>query len=83
MLRAVLSSEIDVDKVAYLSDDSVMTGVRYGLGLISMRCSARFVRQIPTTSSAASPAWVLRTKGLQPPRVLFLPGTGCSVGDSS
>jgi HD superfamily phosphohydrolase len=33
VLRAVLSSEVDVDKVAYLTDDSLMSGVRYGLGV--------------------------------------------------
>lgn len=33
VLRAVLSSEVDVDKVAYLTDDSLMSGVRYGLGM--------------------------------------------------
>ena len=33
VLKAMLSSEVDVDKVSYLSDDSLMSGVRYGLGL--------------------------------------------------
>jgi HD superfamily phosphohydrolase len=33
LLAGLLSSAIDVDKVAYLQDDSVMTGARYGLGI--------------------------------------------------
>jgi HD superfamily phosphohydrolase len=33
VLSGILSSPIDADKVAYLTDDSIMTGVRYGLGI--------------------------------------------------
>jgi HD superfamily phosphohydrolase/tRNA A-37 threonylcarbamoyl transferase component Bud32 len=33
LLRGVLDSQIDADKIAYLTDDSIMTGVRYGLGM--------------------------------------------------
>lgn len=33
LLRGVLDSPIDTDKFAYLTDDSTMTGVRYGLGI--------------------------------------------------
>jgi HD superfamily phosphohydrolase/tRNA A-37 threonylcarbamoyl transferase component Bud32 len=33
ILKGILDSPIDADKVAYLSDDSAMTGVRYGLGM--------------------------------------------------
>jgi HD superfamily phosphohydrolase len=33
VLAGIISSPIDVDKVSYLHDDSMMTGVRYGLGL--------------------------------------------------
>ena len=33
VLAGIISSPIDVDKVSYLHDDSMMSGVRYGLGL--------------------------------------------------
>jgi serine/threonine protein kinase len=33
LLRGILDSQIDADKIAYLTDDSIMTGVRYGLGM--------------------------------------------------
>jgi HD superfamily phosphohydrolase len=33
VLAGVMSSPIDADKVAYLTDDSRLTGVRYGLGI--------------------------------------------------
>jgi HD superfamily phosphohydrolase len=33
LLSGVLSSSVDVDKVSYLTDDSVMTGVRFGHGI--------------------------------------------------
>jgi HD superfamily phosphohydrolase len=33
ILRGLISSPVDADKLAYLSDDSAMTGVRYGLGI--------------------------------------------------
>lgn len=33
LLAGVISSSVDVDKVSYLTDDSVMTGVRFGHGI--------------------------------------------------
>jgi HD superfamily phosphohydrolase/tRNA A-37 threonylcarbamoyl transferase component Bud32 len=33
LLRGIIDSQIDADKIAYLADDSLMTGVRYGLGI--------------------------------------------------
>ena len=33
LLRGILDSPIDADKVSYLADDSAMTGVGYGLGM--------------------------------------------------
>lgn len=33
VLRGIVDSPIDVDKLSYLTDDSLMTGVRYGLGI--------------------------------------------------
>jgi HD superfamily phosphohydrolase len=33
LIAGILSSPIDVDKVAYLQDDSTMTGIRYGQGI--------------------------------------------------
>jgi len=33
MIAGLLSAPIDVDKIAYLLDDSLMTGVRFGLGI--------------------------------------------------
>ncbi|HWD24285.1 MAG TPA: protein kinase, partial [Acidimicrobiales bacterium] len=46
VLAGVLSSPIDVDKIAYLQDDSLMSGVRFGMGidlaglLVSLRMPA-------------------------------------------
>jgi HD superfamily phosphohydrolase len=33
ILRGLISSPVDADKLSYLTDDSAMTGVRYGLGI--------------------------------------------------
>jgi len=33
ILRGLISSPVDADKLSYLTDDSTMTGVRYGLGI--------------------------------------------------
>jgi HD superfamily phosphohydrolase len=68
ILRGLISSSIDADKLAYLSDDSAMTGVRYGLGidvdayLGSLRTPS--AADLERLSSTNRPVVALNDKGL-------------------
>ena len=64
VLRAVLSSEIDVDKVAYLTDDSLMSGVRYGLGIDLDALLAALRAPLPNDVQLRTARVALSDKGL-------------------
>jgi HD superfamily phosphohydrolase len=64
ILNAVLSSQIDVDKIAYLTDDSIMTGVRYGLGLDLDALLAALRAPRPQDIKCGKPLLALSDKGL-------------------
>ncbi|HWM54431.1 MAG TPA: protein kinase [Solirubrobacterales bacterium] len=68
ILRGLISSPVDADKLAYLSDDSAMTGVRYGLGidvdafLSSLRTPSPF--DLERLAASEKPIVALSDKGL-------------------
>lgn len=64
VLRAVLSSEVDVDKVAYLADDSLMTGVRYGMGMDLDALLGALRAPFPAEVEVGTPRVALSDKGL-------------------
>jgi HD superfamily phosphohydrolase len=64
VLRAVLSSEVDVDKVAYLTDDSLMSGVRYGLGIDLDGLLGAVRAPDPEHVTVGQPCLALSDKGL-------------------
>ena len=64
VLRAVLSSEVDVDKVAYLADDSLMTGVRYGAGMDLDALLGGLRAPLPREIQVGVPRVALSDKGL-------------------
>jgi HD superfamily phosphohydrolase len=64
VLRAVLSSEVDVDKVSYLTDDSLMSGVRYGLGMDLDALLGALRAPYPEHVEIGRPRLALSDKGL-------------------
>jgi HD superfamily phosphohydrolase len=65
LLAGVLSSSIDVDKVSYLTDDSVMTGVRFGHGLdIDGLLAALRTPESSDVPAGTSPVVAITDKGL-------------------
>ena len=68
ILRGLITSPVDADKLSYLTDDSAMTGVRYGLGidldayLSSLRAPSR--EDLAEQTSPPKPLVAITDKGL-------------------
>jgi uncharacterized protein len=65
LLAGVISSSLDVDKVSYLTDDSVMTGVRFGHGIdLDGLLAALRTPDIKDVKPGNSPLVAITDKGL-------------------
>jgi len=65
VLAGLLSSAIDFDKVAYLMDDSAMTGLRYGAGIdLDGLLSSLVMPRLPDIEAERQPVIAISDKGL-------------------
>jgi HD superfamily phosphohydrolase len=64
VLKGLISSAVDVDKVAYLQDDSAMSGVRYGAGIDTDGLISSLVAPQPEDLQKPEPVLAITDKGL-------------------
>jgi HD superfamily phosphohydrolase len=64
VLAGVMTSQIDADKVAYLIDDSRLTGVRYGLGIDVDALLGALRAPLPADVEPGVPTLAIADKGL-------------------
>ena len=72
VLAGIISSPIDVDKVAYLIDDSTMSGVRYGLGMDLDALLAALRPPLEGDAQAGRPVIAIDDKGLPAAEAIVL-----------